>query len=208
MLKRKQAWLIVALLVLIPSCSQPTDSLRSQLEQAEKRAKQRTAPPKYVTSLSALNSTPRQLKEPVGRISLLGDSSDKPMSVKPGQVTLEYIAHACFRIHTPGGKRILIDPYDGAHWLGYNFPKEVAADCVLISHAHFDHDAGTSSADRRKAPWTDEVRLLRVPGKFMVGDAKLTGVSGTHSTNAGEFRHTEHPVAHRSERHACSSLRR
>jgi L-ascorbate metabolism protein UlaG (beta-lactamase superfamily) len=121
---------------------------------------------------------PRAREAPSGHISPLGDASDPPITVKPGQVTLEYIAHACFRIHTPAGKCILIDPYASRIWLGYEFPKELAADSVLISHAHYDHDGGTSSG--RPAPWTDEVMLLRFPGKYTTGDVQITGIAGEH----------------------------
>ena len=34
------------------------------------------------------------------------------------QIKVEYIAHACFRIYSPHGKRIIIDPYGSQIWLG------------------------------------------------------------------------------------------
>jgi hypothetical protein len=57
------------------------------------------------------------------------------------QVTLEYIAHAAFVIEADG-TRLVIDPYNGARWLGYEFPEGVEADAVAITHPHYDHDAG------------------------------------------------------------------
>lgn len=47
--------------------------------------------------------------------------------------TLLYQGHASLRITTGGGKVIFIDPYAGD---GY----EAAADLILITHAHGDHD--------------------------------------------------------------------
>jgi hypothetical protein len=32
-------------------------------------------------------------------------------------VTIEYIAHACFRVTSPSGKQILIDPFASRVWL-------------------------------------------------------------------------------------------
>src|SRR4051794_18814942 len=98
---------------------------------------------------------------PASRITP-NDPSDPPLSLQPGQVAIEYIAHACFRIHSAGGARLLIDPYASRVWLGYDFPPRLAADAVLITHPHYDHDAGVFIG--RKPSWTPEVRVLRQPG--------------------------------------------
>ena len=39
-----------------------------------------------------------------------------------GSVTIEYIAHASFRIVSPAGQSVLIDPFASQVWLGYDFP--------------------------------------------------------------------------------------
>src|SRR6266404_2566535 len=57
-------------------------------------------------------------------------------------VTIEYIAHACFRLTSPAGKQVLIDPYASRVWLGYDFPPNIHTDAVLIFHPHYDHDGG------------------------------------------------------------------
>jgi L-ascorbate metabolism protein UlaG (beta-lactamase superfamily) len=51
---------------------------------------------------------------------------------------LEYLGHACFRITSGDGVRIVIDPFDGRE-LGYPMPS-VEADFVLVSHEHTDHN--------------------------------------------------------------------
>ena len=53
-------------------------------------------------------------------------------------VIVEWLGHACFRIREPGGKSILIDPYDDT--IGYRIP-DYSCDILLISHDHFDHAA-------------------------------------------------------------------
>ncbi len=89
------------------------------------------------------------------------------------QVRVEYLAHACFVVESPGGVRALVDPYTGTRWLGYSFPRGLAADVVLVSHPHYDHDASYyAPAD---AP------VLKRPGAFALGDLRVTGIEGRHA---------------------------
>ncbi len=81
---------------------------------------------------------------------------------KEGGVTIEYIAHACFRLTSPSGKQILLDPYASRVWLGYDFPPGLHADAILISHPHYDHDGGEAMG--RKVPWPQTTLVLRHPG--------------------------------------------
>ncbi|MER3461102.1 MAG: hypothetical protein C4303_08465 [candidate division GAL15 bacterium] len=50
---------------------------------------------------------------------------------------ITYFGHACFLLESREGKRILIDPFN--EQVGYPVPR-VAADLVLVSHEHFDHN--------------------------------------------------------------------
>ncbi len=77
-----------------------------------------------------------------------------------GKMELLWLGQSCFRITTPGGKVIVIDP-----WVKTN-PKTPAAykdldalgkvDLILVSHAHFDHFADAPElAKKNNAPvWT------------------------------------------------------
>ena len=107
------------------------------------------------------------------------------MHLQPGQVAVEYIAHSCFRIHSAGGARLLIDPFASRMWLGYDFPSTLAADAVLITHPHYDHDADASSG-MRPVPWSPNVRLLRDPERYKVGDITITGIRGKHADPWGK----------------------
>jgi L-ascorbate metabolism protein UlaG (beta-lactamase superfamily) len=118
------------------------------------------------------------------RITTADVSSDARLHLKPGEVAIESIAHACFRIHSAGGSRILIDPYASRVWLGYDFPDELATDAILITHPHFDHDGGEFIG--RKVPWTPEVPVLRDPGNYTVGDFHITGIRGKHADPWGK----------------------
>ena len=60
-----------------------------------------------------------------------------------GGTHLYYLGHASFRWVTPSGTSIVIDPYGnptGGRWFNYPIP-EVEAGLVLLTHAHFDHNA-------------------------------------------------------------------
>lgn len=121
---------------------------------------------------------------PSPRITTADVPSDARLHLKPGKVAIESIAHACFRIHSAGGSRILIDPYASRVWLGYDFPEELATDALLITHPHFDHDGGEFIG--RTVPWTPEVRVLRDPGNYTVADSNITGIRGKHADPWGK----------------------
>jgi L-ascorbate metabolism protein UlaG (beta-lactamase superfamily) len=99
-------------------------------------------------------------------------------------VTIEYIAHACFRVTSPSGKQVLIDPYASRVWIGYDFPPSVRADAVLISHPHYDHDGG--EAMKRPVPWSPQTLVLRQPGTNQIGDITVVGYAGKHADPWGK----------------------
>lgn len=101
-----------------------------------------------------------------------------------GRVVLEYIAHAAFRIHSPAGSSILIDPYADRVWLGYDFPRDVSADAVFITHPHYDHDGGRRMG--RAVPWPEETPVYADPGRYRVGDISITGIRGKHADPYGK----------------------
>jgi len=101
-----------------------------------------------------------------------------------GSVTVEYIAHACFRIISPDGKKLLIDPYASRVWLGYDFPTGLDADAVLITHPHYDHDGGVSGGG--KGPWEANTMILRTPGTNTIGDITVVGFAGKHADPWGK----------------------
>ncbi len=107
-------------------------------------------------------------------------------SLQPKQMAIEYIAHACYRIYTQKGTVLLIDPYASRVWLGYDLPAGLAddADAVLITHPHFDHDAGEFLG--RKVPWPTDKRVVRDPGPHTVGDVRIHGIPGKHAGPYGK----------------------
>ena len=111
------------------------------------------------------------------------------LRLEPGDVAIEYLAHAAFRIHSAGGSKILIDPFASQVWLGYDFPDSVATDAVLITHPHYDHDAGDFRG--LPFPWDSTIPVLRDPGTYAVGEFTIEGVRGKHADPYGmEFGQT------------------
>lgn len=99
-------------------------------------------------------------------------------------VTIEYIAHAAFRITSPGGHSVLVDPFASRTWIGYDYPGRITADAVLISHPHYDHDAGIYRGG--EPPWDESMLVLREAGDYTVGDIRITGVEGKHADPYGK----------------------
>lgn len=104
-----------------------------------------------------------------------GDSS------KAGPVKIDYFGHCAFRITSPKGLTILIDPWrndpSGAWGLWYpnEFP-EIPVDAVLSTHAHFDHDA----VYRPHA----SLVLDRLAGVWSLADVKVVGLADKHQCKA------------------------
>src|SRR6266850_2099671 len=106
-------------------------------------------------------------------------------TARPGDaVTIEYIAHAFFRLISPAGKQLLIDPFASRVWIGYDFPPDIPADAVLISHPHYDHDGGEAMS--RKVPWPSKTLVLRNPGTYHVADLTVVGYAGKHADPWGK----------------------
>lgn len=124
-------------------------------------------------------------QSPQSKHIVVDDPSDPRLRLQSGQVAIEYVAHSCFRIHTAKGVRLLIDPFASRLWLGYDFPRSLAADAVLITHPHYDHDADVLIG-HQPPPWAPNVRVLRDPGAYKLSDVAITGIRGKHADPWGK----------------------
>ena len=114
----------------------------------------------------------------------VGIPTGAPTFARAGGATIEYIAHAAFRITSPDGKGLLVDPYASRTWIGYDYPAGITSDAVLISHPHYDHDAGIYRGG--EPPWNASMPVFREPGTHTVGDIRITGVEGKHADPYGK----------------------
>ncbi|MGF1529430.1 MAG: MBL fold metallo-hydrolase [Candidatus Competibacterales bacterium] len=98
-----------------------------------------------------------------------------------GAVTMDFFGHCAFRITSPGGFSLMVDPWrndpSGAWglWFPNEFP-EVVVDATLSTHTHFDHDA----LYRPKSTMV----LDRLVGEFRFADVAITGLADKHACQA------------------------
>src|SRR5205823_6008363 len=64
---------------------------------------------------------------------------------------LTWYGHAAFRIDTPSGKTLLIDPWiqNPANPTGKDDVGKVPADLILVTHGHFDHVGDSADIAKR-----------------------------------------------------------
>ena len=100
-----------------------------------------------------------------------------------GEVTITYIAHACFLI-SDGETTIMIDPYANRVWLGYDFQKDIKADAVFITHPHYDHDGGIFRGLRPY--WMFDIPFYQNPRRYQIGNFEIEGLIGKHADPYGK----------------------
>lgn len=90
---------------------------------------------------------------------------------------IKYLGHACFKITTNKGIRIMTDPFDET--VGYEVPKD-EVDIVTTSHEHFDHNY-------IEGP-TGDFEVVNKVGNFYVKDIPITGIATYHDKEQGSKR--------------------
>jgi len=115
----------------------------------------------------------------------------KPVAASTGgDVKLAYFASSAFRITTPAGLTIMIDPWrnhPGGKWDWYfhDFPA-TAVDIGVSTHAHFDHDA-LHLLDA-------SVLLDRLIGTYTFADVTITGIGDKHAIDASNAIYDMHLI--------------
>ena len=101
-------------------------------------------------------------------------------SAKDGPVEIAYFGSSAFRVTSPKGISLMIDPWRNHpsrkwDWYFSDFPI-TEVDIGVSTHAHFDHDA----LHRLDA----HVLLDRLIGEYRFGDMTLTGFADKHAVDS------------------------
>ncbi len=125
--------------------------------------------------------------------------------------TLTWLGHASFRIDTPGGKRIYVDPFLHGNPKCPDTEQEPArVDVIAVTHGHGDHVGDTVELARKHgcavvaqvelAGWlgkqgvaTDKLRDPNKGGTVDVDGVKLTLTNAHHSSSAPDGSYTGEP---------------
>ncbi len=93
-----------------------------------------------------------------------------------------YLGHSSFKFKSKSAT-LVIDPYD-EEFVGFKFPKNVAADAVLVTHNHPDHNhiqAVGNFPDQQKL-------LINGPGEYEVKGVEIIGIRTFHDNTKGNER--------------------
>jgi L-ascorbate metabolism protein UlaG (beta-lactamase superfamily) len=112
-------------------------------------------------------------------------------------VKLTWLGHATFRMETPGGKTILVDPWVMGNPMCPEKDKDVKKlDIMLCTHGHFDHIGDAVEIAKKHNPtvvcipemgnWLERkgvknIATMNKGGTQAVGDIKVTMVHADHS---------------------------
>jgi L-ascorbate metabolism protein UlaG (beta-lactamase superfamily) len=108
-----------------------------------------------------------------------------------GDIELAYFGGSAFRITSPSGLTLMIDPWRNhpagtADWFYHDFP-HTQVDIGASTHAHFDHDA---------LHCLDASTLLdRLIGTYEFDDVRLTGIADKHASDDKSAPYEMHRLA-------------
>jgi L-ascorbate metabolism protein UlaG (beta-lactamase superfamily) len=140
-------------------------------------------------------------------IALLGSTSQGHTLAAPAPIRLTWIGHAGFEIVSPGGTRVLIDPWitgNPAVPAGYADTARYAAPAtrpgvILVTHPHGDHAGDVPTLAKVSGAQVvatgDHLQEMKIPeGRYLsiniggvqqVGDVEIHAVPAMHSVEPG-----------------------
>jgi len=143
----------------------------------------------------------------VGLMLALASSSATHGQTKKGEaagkeIKVTWLGHAAFEVVSPGGTRILIDPFLSKNPVTPQEYKDLARykpAAILVSHSHFDHSGDAAAIAKASGAVVvgtfDFVQTLGLPeaqamggnvgGTFTFGDVKVNLVPAMHSSDPG-----------------------
>ena len=112
-------------------------------------------------------------------------------------IKITWLGHATFRIETPGGKTLLVDPWVQGNPMCPDKEKKLTKlDVMLCTHGHFDHIGDAVEIAKKHEPkvvgifelcaWIEKKGVkntspMNKGGTQTVGDVKVTMVHAVHS---------------------------
>jgi L-ascorbate metabolism protein UlaG (beta-lactamase superfamily) len=130
-------------------------------------------------------------------------------------LSFTWLGHSTFLLRSPGGKRILIEPFVASNPSCPESEKKLGAlDLILITHGHGDHAADAASIARASGAhvianyeiclWLEGKGIQNTApmahgGTQIVGDLSITMVNAVHSSSAiedGRVVYLGHPAGY------------
>lgn len=122
-----------------------------------------------------------------------------PAQAADGKITVTWIAHATFEVVSPGGTKLLIDPFIANNPKTPEAMKDLAGyapDVILVSHSHQDHSADVVAIAKQSGAkviaTSQYVRSMDIPqeqqmagnpgGQWQVGDVSVHYVPAMHAS--------------------------
>ena len=92
---------------------------------------------------------------------------------------IKWLGHSCFLVTSAAGVRVVTDPYSTGSGINYS-PVAEAADVVVISHEHHDHNAASAVQG--------EPEIVRGVGTRSVRGIEFKGIATHHDKSGGRER--------------------
>ena len=90
---------------------------------------------------------------------------------------ITYLGHSCFCIESKTGVKLVTDPYTR---VGYELPKGLTADVVLVSHGHYDHNYLDAISGNPT--------VITAAGEYAVDGITIKGFDTWHDSKQGALR--------------------
>src|ERR687887_223917 len=112
------------------------------------------APSAAAAATTSATGIPRPMPEgsPSGPILLRYAAASREKGARMPDVPLTWLGHATFRLDSPGGKRIYVDPWLGNPKCPDSEKEPERVDVIAITHGHSDHVGETIDLMKRFSP--------------------------------------------------------